>query len=131
MASGNFVLDKGYTPAAPLVRYRAVKLTGNPQEVTQVAAANDVVLGVVQYAVMADEIPRGKQASVRIIGITPWEASEAINIGQEIECDADGRCSVADEATSPAGLCVGDAASAAGDRCTVLIYNNGSKAVAA
>lgn len=129
MASGNFILDKGFTPAAPLVRYRAVKLTGNPQEVVSVAAANDIFLGVVQYAVMAAEIPRGKQASVRLIGITTWEASEAIAIGQQVECDADGRCSVNDEATSPAGLCVGSPAAAAGDRVTVLIYNNGSKVV--
>jgi hypothetical protein len=129
MASGNFVLDKGFTPAAPIARYRAVKLTGNPQEVTQVAASTDIVLGVAQFAVMASEIPRGKQASVRLIGITPWECSEVITVGQQVECDADGRCSVADEATNPAGLCVGDTSTAAGDRVTVLLYNNGSKAV--
>lgn len=126
MATGNFVLDKGYNAAAAITKFRAVKLSA-AETVTPVTAIGDVVHGWEQFGVATDEIAKGKGASVRVEGITEAEASAAIAVGVECEVIADGRVRAVTAASGAriVGRCVGHPASAAGDRISMLIYPNG------
>lgn len=119
---GNFILDKGFNAGAAITKFRAVKLSATPETVTPVTAVGDNAIGVAQFGVTAAEILRGKGASVRMLGITEMEASEAIAIGDVVVLAADGRA-----ATTPVagdrviGTCL-EPAGAAGDRCTVFWF---------
>lgn len=119
-ASGNFVLDKGYKAAAALTKFRAVKMSGNAEEVTVTAAATDNVVGIAQYSVSAGEITKGKRASVRLQGISEMEVSEAINEGDEIAIVADGRAAVAVATERVIGVAL-SAAGTAGERISVAL----------
>jgi hypothetical protein len=130
MASGNFVIDKGYNAAAALTKFRACKYSGNAEEVTPVTAITDKPAGWAQFAVSAADIIRGKGATVRLLGITEAEASTAIAVGAECTLEADGRVSVLAAASGKriVGMCVGEAAAGAGDRITMLVYRGGGLA---
>lgn len=123
MATGNFVLDKGYNAAVPLTKFRAVKMTGNVEEVTVIAAVTDDIIGFTQVGVSAAEIIQGKGADVRLIGITEAEAVGAIDEGRWVTLEADGRVSqyVAASGKKVVGKCVGHAATNAGDRISLWI----------
>lgn len=130
MASGNFILDKGYNAAAALTKFRACKFSGNAEEVTPITAITDKPAGWSQYTVAAGDLTRGKGATVRLMGITEAEASTAIAVGVECTLEADGRVSalVAASGKRIVGMCVGEAAVAAGDRITMLVYRGGGLA---
>lgn len=129
MATGNFILDKGYSAAAALTKFRAVKLSAD-ETVTAITANTDVVHGFAQFTVLASEIARGKGASVRLEGITEAEAAGAIPVGSEVTLEADGRVSalVGSSGKRVVGRCVGSAAVNAGDRISLLINPNGGVA---
>jgi Uncharacterized conserved protein (DUF2190) len=123
MASGNYLIDKGYNAAAALTKYRAVKYSGNPEEVTPVTGITDDPAGWAQFGVTAPEITKGKGATVRLMGITEAEAAGAISVGAWCQLEADGRVSARVGASGKklVGKCVGEAATTAGDRITMLI----------
>ncbi len=89
MATGNFVLDKGYDAAAALTIYRAVKFSAE-ETVTPVTAKTDVVAGVAQFGVTTGEIAKGKGASIRVEGATEMEASGTCTVGALCGLTADG-----------------------------------------
>lgn len=129
MASGNFVLDKGYDAAAALTIYRFVKLTSTPAA-TPVTGITDNPIGVVQFGVTAGEITSGKGASVRLIGISEVEAAGAISPGDMVQLEADGRVSTVVGASGKriVGHCTDKGAAGAGGRASVLIIHGGGLA---
>lgn len=129
MATGNYVLDKGYNAASPVTKFYAVKLTA-AETVGPVTANSDVVHGFAQYDVAAAEILRGKGASVRVEGITEAVATVAIAVGVQCQLEADGRVSAVVGASGKriVGRCVGHPAAVAGDRISLLINPNGGVA---
>ena len=130
MATGNFVLDKGYGCVAAITKFRGVKLTGNTEEVGPVTAITDDPIGWAQFAVSLAEVAKGKGPSVRLIGITEAEAAGAIAVGARCQLEADGRVSALVGASGKriVGRCVGHAAVNAGDRISMLIYQGNALA---
>lgn len=132
MAWGNFILDKGFDlPAGgSCTKYRALKFTGNSEEVNVVTAITDNPAGWVQYSVTAAEQARGKGASVRMAGVTEAEAAGAIGIGAMCQLENDGRVSavVAASGKRIVGQCVGSPSTNAGDRIAMFIIKGGALA---
>lgn len=131
MATGNFILDKGYNAAAAVTKFRAVKYSA-AETVTPVTAATDKIAGFAQFSVTTAEIARGKGASVRLEGITEAEVGDttAIAVGDWIEMMADGRVkkAVAASGNRVVGMCVGHpsgSSPAAGDRISLRLDVNG------
>ena len=89
MATGNFVLDKGYDAAAALTKFRAVKFSAE-ETVTPVTAKTDVVAGVAQFGVTTGEIAKGKGASIRVMGATEFEVNGTATVGALAGLNADG-----------------------------------------
>jgi hypothetical protein len=127
MADGNFVLDRGYDLAAgqTVTKFRAVKYSGVADEVTPITGITDDIAGWAQNGVTAAELLKGKGVSTRLLGLTEAEASVAIAIGARVTLDADGRVSTLVGASGKriVGRCVGNAATNAGDRITLLIVH--------
>ena len=120
MAWGNFVLDKGFKAAAAITKFRAVKGNGNTDEVIPVAASSDVVMGIAQYSVSADEITDQKHASVRMQGISEMEISAAINQNDLVSISANGRAKTAATGERVIGVAMADGA-VAGNRIPVAL----------
>lgn len=129
MATGNYILDKGYNAAAAITKFYAVKYSA-AETVTPVTANTDRIAGFAQFGVTAPEIAKGKGASVRVEGITEAVATGAIAIGVQVQLEADGRVSAAVGASGKriVGVCVGHPATNANDRITLRIDNNGGVA---
>lgn len=129
MATGNFVLDKGYDAGGPVTKFRAVKYTGT-EEVSQSAAEGDKIAGFAQFSVSAAEILKGKGVSVRIEGITEAEVGNNtdIAVGDEVELLADGTVGKASGAGGAriVGVCVGHPSSNSGDRISLRINLDGA-----
>lgn len=119
-ATRNYVQDKGYNAAAALTKGRAVKSTGNPEEVTPVTAATDPVFGISVFDVSAGEILKGKGASIVTMGAAVMEAAGAINEGDLIAPSANGRAQVAVSTNRVIGQAI-EAASGAGKYCRVQL----------
>jgi hypothetical protein len=121
MASGNFVIDKGFNAAAAITKFRAVKLSA-AETVTPVTAVGDLAIGVAQFSVTAPEIAKGKGASVRLLGITELEASGAVAVGDLVAMAADGRAKTGAPAAGDRILGIAlKAAANAGDRITLFL----------
>jgi|SRR6266576_1779247 len=131
MASGNFVLDKGYDAGGAIAKFHAVKYSGTAEEVVPVSSGDDNIAGFAQFEVTTPEIGQGKGASVRLLGITEAVAAGAIDVGDQCQLESDGRVSAAVAASGKrvVGKCVGNAASTAGDRISLLIDPVGDLAV--
>lgn len=127
MATGNFLLDKGYNLAAgqTATKFRALKYSGTAEEVTPITAITDDIAGIAQNGVTAAELLQGKGVSVRLLGISEAEASVAIAVGARVTLEADGRVSnlVGASGKRIIGRCVGHAAGVAGDRISLLIVH--------
>lgn len=130
MAWGNFVLDKGYSSAAVLTKFRAVKYSGVAEQVTPITANTDTIAGFVQFSITTLELADGKDASVRLIGVTEAEAVGAIGVGSWVTLEADGRVSalVGASGKTVVGKCVGTPAVNAGDRISLLVVHTITKA---
>lgn len=130
MAWGNFVLDKGFNVQNPVTKFRVVKFSGNPEEVTAVTGNTDDMAGVTQFGATAAEILNGKGADVRMLGVSEVEAAGAIHIGKFCTLEADGRVSelVGASGKKIVGKCVGSAAVNAGDRIAMLIHHTNAVA---
>jgi hypothetical protein len=133
MAWGNFLLDVGFNVAPAsggLTKFRFVKLSGNPEEVTVVAAIADDPIGISQYSVTAAEIVKDKGCSCRVWGISECEASGAIPVGARCTLETNGTVSamVAASGKRIVGKCVGSPAVNAGDRISLLIFQDGALA---
>lgn len=126
MATGNFILDKGYRVAAATVatKFRACKFSA-AETVTPVTGIADRIAGFHQYSVSAAELLKGKGASVRRQGITEAEASGAIAVGAAVGLAADGRVKTAAIGERIVGQCVGHPATNAGDRISLEVETNG------
>src|SRR6267378_3913831 len=124
MAWGNFVLDVGFTPAAACTKLRAVKMTA-AETVGPVTAITDDPIGWLQFDLSAADLARGKDASVRIIGVTEAEATGAIGVNVWCQLEADGRVSarVGSSGKKLVGKCIGSPSSVAGDRIAMLIVH--------
>jgi hypothetical protein len=105
MATGNYVLDKGYDAAVAITKFRGVKFSAE-EVVTPVTAATDVIAGVAQVGVTAGEILKGKAVQVRVMGATEWECSAAVPVNSLVAMAADGRCKVAATGERVVGMCV-------------------------
>jgi hypothetical protein len=127
MATGNFVLDKGYRAAGALTKFRAVKFTG-PEQVGPVTGIADQIAGFAQFSITAAELAKGKGASVRVAGHTEAEASAAIALGAQCGIAADGRVKTAAAGERVVGRCVGHPAAVAGDRVTLHVNVHGALA---
>jgi hypothetical protein len=124
MASGNFVIDKGFRVASgqQITKYRAVKLSAS-ETVTPVTAVGDLAIGVAQIGVTSAELLKGKGTNVRMLGITEMEADGAISVGTIFGLASDGRAASAAPTTATTrivGICL-KASGAAGDRITALL----------
>jgi hypothetical protein len=132
MPWGNYMLDKGFNLASgqTATKFRAVKLSGNSEEVTPVTAITDNPIGWAQFGVTAAEVARGKGVSARIWGVTEAEASTAIAIGQLCTLEIDGRVSALVGASGKriVGQCVGSPAGVAGDRIALLMFHGAAVA---
>jgi hypothetical protein len=128
MASGNFILDKGYRVAAgqTATKFRAVKFSA-AETVTPVTGIADQIAGFAQFSVSAAELLKGKGVTCRQMGITEAEASAAIAVGALCELVADGRVrtATASSAARIVGRCVGHAATNAGDRISMEVIMQG------
>jgi hypothetical protein len=127
MAWGNFLLDVGMDAASSLSKYRFVKYSA-AEQVTAVTGIGDDPIGVSQFAVTAQDLTRGKGASVRVHGVSEVEASGAIAVGQRVQLEADGRVKVATAASGArlVGRCVGHPSTNAGDRISCLVIQGGA-----
>ena len=119
MATGNFVLDKGYAAVAAVTKYRAVKMSAE-ETVTPVTAKTDVVIGVAQYDVASGEITKGKLASVRVMGATEFETNGVCTVGGLAGLNADGTCHDAVTGDRVIGI-FRQGASGAGNRASVQL----------
>lgn len=104
-ATSNYIQDKGYYAAAALTKFRAVKFSA-AETVTPITGATDEVAGVAQFDVTAGEILKGKGSTVRTMGRSLMEASEAIAVGQPVSITANGRAQIAGAGERKIGLCV-------------------------
>lgn len=125
MATGNFVVDKGFNAASALTKFRAVKMTA-AETVGPVTGVGDMAIGVAQFSVSAGEILKGKGASVRMLGITELEVTTAgtIAVGDVVTMAADGKAKGGAPAATERVLGVALTAvtsAAAGDRVTVFL----------
>ena len=125
-AYGNFVLDKGFKAAAAVTKFRAVKGTGNNDEVTPVTAITDAILGVAQYSVSAGEITKGKRIAVRTAGISEMECAGTIQQGAMVCINASGQAVTATTGNRVIGVALADGAS--GTRIPVAITLAGALA---
>jgi hypothetical protein len=125
MATGNFVLDKGYRAGAAVTKFRAVKFSTTPETVIPVAAITDNPAGFAQFSVSAGEITKGKGVLVRTGGITEAEASGAIILGAAVSIGADGRVKTAAIGERVVGICAGHPATNAGDRISLELGTAG------
>jgi hypothetical protein len=133
MATGNFLLDKGYRLAAgqTVTKFRAVKLSA-VETVTPVTAITDRPIGFAQFSISAAELLKGKGCSVRVKGVTEAEANGAITIGTACTLETDGRVSALVGASGKrvVGRCIGHPATNAGDRITMEIGDMATAPVA-
>jgi|SRR5215471_9246654 len=129
MAWGNFVLDSGFDAAAAITKFRAVKLSA-AGTVTPVTAITDVIVGFEQFGVSANDITRGKGASVRAMGITEAEANGAIAVGALCTLETTGQVSTYVGASGKriVGQCVGHPSTNAGDRISLFVTITGALA---
>lgn len=121
MADSQFVLARGFDAAAAITKFRAVKLTTAENTVTPVTAKTDVTVGISQFDCTAADILKGKGVDVMMVGISEMEASVAINVGQIVAAETDGRAKVVASTDRIVGLCVGYPAGGAGERISVLL----------
>lgn len=119
-STGNFILDKGFDAESVIVKFRAVKAGATAEGVTAVTVAGEDGIGVEQFGVPTADLTRGKGASVRIEGITEWEAGAAIAREADVTVDASGRCVTA-VATNRIWGKARQAAGASGNRISVQL----------
>jgi hypothetical protein len=129
-AWGNFLLDKGFKANAALTKFRAVQKGTNSTEVAPVTVNTQEIVGFPQFSISAAELADGKDASVRMLGVTEAEASGAIAYMAWVTMEADGRVSqlVGASGKTIVGKCVGSPATNAGDRIALLIVHTNVKA---
>lgn len=121
MATGNFLLDKGYDADAAIVKFRAVKIGAAAESVQACSVLGETGLGISQFDVTTADLTRGKGASVRRQGATEWEVGGAITRGQHVTTDASGKCVVAAVGEVVWGEAESSSDGTAGDRIRVTL----------
>ena len=126
MASGGHqVLNKGFQAAGAITQFRFVELvSGQERQVQQASALNNLVVGVCQETITADDATKGRVANIAMMGVTLVEAGAAITKGAKVRTDAQGRAvalaNTAGTVDQVAGIALDDA-SAAGDWIAILL----------
>lgn len=124
-ASQNVVLPKGYNAGAAITKKRFVHFTAD-ETVSQVTNVADVPCGVSLFSVTLSQIAQGKGASVLVDGRAIVEAGEAINLGDPVSFDNQGRATVAASGDRVVGACDEKGATAAGQEVSVHLDLPGS-----
>jgi len=118
-AGGNYGMDKGYKPAVALTKFRFVKFSAE-DTVTVVTGKTDVVCGVAQYSVSTAELSKGKNASVRMEGISEVEIASTVSVGDLAGLTANGTIRTATTGDRIVGT-VTHGATTAGERASVMV----------
>ena len=119
----NFVgLDKAYLAdgSSAVAANRFCVIGTTDQHIDLTPTAGQLVLGVVMDNVDADKVVGGVPVNVRLEGIAPIEADDAITLGAEVSTTTTGTATVSD--TNPwrvAGIAL--QAASAGDIINVLL----------
>lgn len=91
-AGGHEVLDKGFLAAEALTQFRFVTLVaGTDRAVDQADAAGELVHGVGQETISAQDATDGRITNVRMMGVSLVEAGGNVTRGTEVTTDASGR----------------------------------------
>lgn len=124
----NIGAAKGKNASGALTKKRFVKLdtaATDGETVKQCDAAGELAYGVSLFSVSADEITRGKGASVITEGRAIVEASEVLAVGDLVATTNDGRAAVAATGNVVLGS-VDEPAAAIGNDCTVHLWAGGA-----
>lgn len=102
----NFILDKGYLieGSSAAVAYRFCSLGTTDQSVDITPSNGGLVLGVVMEDIDANKVVGGVVANVRLEGIAPVRAHDAIALGAEVSTTTAGRAQEADSSHRVAGI---------------------------
>jgi hypothetical protein len=95
----NFIgLDKGYIPdgSSAAAANRFCVIGTDDQHIDLTPSAGEMVLGVVMDNVDADKVVGGTVVNVRLEGIAPVIAFDAITLGAEVSTTTAGLATVAD-----------------------------------
>ena len=103
--TANYLQHKGYTAAAALTKFRAVKFSA-AETVTPVTGITDVIAGVVQHDVTSGEILKGKGADIAVDGDSVMECGGNISIGARVCIDSSGRAVTQTTGNRVIGHCV-------------------------
>ena len=111
---GHQVLDKGFEAAEALTEFRFVTLVATEdRRVEQADVAGELVIGVGQETVSAEDVTRGPRiTNVRLMGVSVVEAGAAVTKGAEVTTDASGRAITAGVGNRVAGIALDNAAQA-------------------
>lgn len=123
--TANYLQWKGYNAAAAITKFRAVKFSA-AETVTPVTADTDLIAGVAQFDVTADEIAAGKGASIAVEGDTIMECTGNIAIGAAVTLASDGRATSATTGDRVIGHCVEANADGAGGFARVHLNPDGA-----
>jgi hypothetical protein len=114
-----YVLDKTAAAGGAIGQYRAVVLS-DEDTAAQVTVAASTAIGVCQEEISAADVTAGRQASIRILGITYALAGAATTAGTRVAVDNAGRVVAATAGQSVLGIVL-DTVTTANDPVAVLL----------
>lgn len=114
------ILEKSAKADGALTKFRAVKAGSSQDHVAASTAATDVVIGIVQEEVTADDATKGRVVNIRILGVSHAIAGAALSPYTRVTVDATGRMVAAAAGNTQVGIWTTNA-TAANDRGTVLL----------
>lgn len=118
-ATQNVELAKGFDTTSAITKHRFCKLvSGSPQTVEMCDTAGERAYGVSEFSVSDAEILKGKGVTLNLEGLLILEAGEALDEGDLVATDDEGRAVVATSGDWILGT-VSEAAGALGNECTV------------
>jgi hypothetical protein len=130
-ATFNHGLVKGRNASGPITKKRFVvrdTAATDGETVKQASSpTGDALAGISIFSVSTSEINHGKGCSVVMSGRAVVTAGEALDEGDVVTTDADGKAVVAASGDWIGGV-VDEPAAAADDDCSIVIACNGSQA---
>lgn len=119
------VLQESFVPDGPVGQFRAVMITDN-ENAKQADTAGAFVAGFCQDEINQDDQERGRLAAVRIIGVSRAVAAVALDAGQAVSVDGEGRVRPAQAGDFVIGRCVTPVTDA-NDWTSVLVTHEGQQ----